>query len=47
MLSDNGSVDQTIALRPEELDRICLKEKIWEYITEQKTKKNYLGFVGD
>jgi Fe2+ transport system protein FeoA len=28
MLSDNGSVDQTIALRPEELDRICLKEKI-------------------
>jgi len=28
MLSDNGTVDQTFALRPEELDRICLKENL-------------------
>lgn len=28
MLSDNGTVDQTLALRPEELGRICLKEKL-------------------
>ena len=26
MLSDNGTVSQTFALRPEELGRICLKE---------------------
>jgi Fe2+ transport system protein FeoA len=26
VLSDNGDVTQTIALREEELDRICLKE---------------------
>jgi Fe2+ transport system protein FeoA len=26
VLSDNGDVAQTIALREEELDRICLKE---------------------
>lgn len=28
MLSDYGGVSQTFALRPEELGRICLKEKI-------------------
>lgn len=28
MLSDGGQVDQTIALRQEEFDRICLKEKL-------------------
>ena len=26
ILSDNGHVDSTIGLRPEELGRICLKE---------------------
>ena len=30
VLSDNGDVAQTIALREEELDRICLKELLWE-----------------
>jgi hypothetical protein len=28
ILSDSGDVSQTIVLRPEELNRICLKEKI-------------------
>lgn len=28
MISDTGNEEQTFALRPEELDRICLKEKI-------------------
>ena len=28
MISDNGTVEQTFALRPEELDRICIKEKL-------------------
>lgn len=28
ILSENGLVDSTIALRQEELDRICLKEMI-------------------
>jgi Fe2+ transport system protein FeoA len=26
MVSENGNQEQTFALRPEELDRICLKE---------------------
>ena len=26
LISNNGHVEQTFALRPEELDRICLKE---------------------
>ena len=26
MISENGNQEQTFALRPEELDRICLKE---------------------
>jgi Fe2+ transport system protein FeoA len=26
MISENGNEEQTFALRPEELDRICLKE---------------------
>jgi len=28
MISDGGHMEQTFALRPEELDRICLKEII-------------------
>lgn len=28
MISDNGTIEQTFALRPEELDRICIKEKL-------------------
>jgi len=28
MISDNGLTEQTFALRPEELDRVCLKEFI-------------------
>ena len=28
MLSDNGHTEQTFALRPEELGRICIKELI-------------------
>ena len=28
MISDNGHTEQTFALRPEELDRVCLKEFI-------------------
>ena len=30
ILTDNGDVAQTIALREEELERICLKELLWE-----------------
>ncbi len=26
MLSENGNIEQTIGLRPEELERICIKE---------------------
>jgi Fe2+ transport system protein FeoA len=28
MISENGHAEQTFALRPEELDRICLKENV-------------------
>jgi hypothetical protein len=30
MISDSGHTEQTFALRPEELDRICLKELLWK-----------------
>jgi hypothetical protein len=30
MISENGNQEQTFALRPEELDRICKKEILWK-----------------
>lgn len=32
LLSNNGTISQTIALRKEELGRICLKEKKWKNV---------------
>jgi hypothetical protein len=29
MITKSGQIEQTIALRQDEMDRVCLKETIW------------------